>query len=131
MLGYCMKIKMPGLVLVVGFACVAANAVAISQVRPFVLPIAARVSDESMDGKGWQERGVVTVPYVQAEGNFRSSMNQSGWGFLHKVSLGGRNGRALYTWRKGRRELTLMLWRIDVNRTGFSWGMADNGRKEK
>lgn len=106
-------------------------ALSVKASRPFMLPVAAKATDCSADGKAWQERGVIGVPYVQAEGSFRSSMNQSGWGFVHKVSLGGRNERALYTWRKGRRELTLMLWRISVNKTGFSWGIADSSGKEK
>lgn len=106
------------------FSCIGATS------RPFIMPIAAKVAETSKDGKGWQEQGAITVPFVQAEASFRSSMNQSGWAFLHKVPLGGRNARALYTWRKGVNELTLMLWRISVNKTGFSWGIANSKERK-
>ena len=116
--------------LFVGFICAEVNASASVAARPFIMPIAAKVAETSKDGKGWQEQGAITVPFVQAEASFRSSMNQSGWAFLHKVPLGGRNARALYTWRKGVNELTLMLWRINVNKTGFSWGIANNKERK-
>ena len=98
--------------------------------RPFVLPIAAKVTEYSRDGKGWLESGVMTVPFVQAEGSFKAAMTQSGWKFRHLVSLSGRSRGAhtLYTWLRGGNELTLMLRRIDVNRTAFSWGLAKAGK---
>lgn len=96
--------------------------------RPFVLPLSAHVTQTSVKNGGWTEAGTIGVVFVQAEGSFKSAMAQSGWKFLHKVSLGGYNVRSLYTWRKGNRELTLMLWRIDVGKTGFSWGLAKAGK---
>ena len=93
-------------------------------VRPFTLPIAAKATGQSKDGKGWLESGVITVPFVQAEASFKSAMAQSGWKYRHAVALGKSNSHTLYTWHRGDRELTLMLRRIDVNRTAFSWGLA-------
>lgn len=98
--------------------------------RPFALPIAARATEQSRDGKGWLESGVMTVPFVQAEGSFKAAMAQSGWKFRHAISLSGRGRGAhtLYTWQRGGNELTLMLRRIDVSRTAFSWGLAKAGK---
>lgn len=98
--------------------------------RPFTLPIAARATEQSRDGKGWLESGVMTVPFVQAEGSFKSAMAQSGWKFRHAISLSGRDRgtHTLYTWQRGGNELTLMLRRIDVSRTAFSWGLAKAGK---
>ena len=98
--------------------------------RPFTLPIAAKATNHSKDGKGWAESGIVTVPFVQAEASFKSAMAQSGWRYLHAVALAKGNQHTLYTWRRGGNELTLMLRRIDVNRTAFSWGLAKTGRKD-
>lgn len=94
----------------------------------FRRPLAAHITETSKDGKGWQEQGVMTVTYVQAEGQFKSALARDGWAFQHKVSLAGLNSRALYTWKRGGRSVTLMLWRIDVGKTGFSWGVADKGK---
>ena len=100
----------------------AAPVVAWSEARPFTLPIAARSAEMSKDGKGWLESGVMAVTFVQAEGSFKAALAQSGWKYLHAVALGKGNSHTLYTWRRGGDELTLMLRRIDVNRTAFSWG---------
>ena len=96
--------------------------------RPFTLPIAAKAVEQSKDGKGWREGGVMSVPFVQAEASFKSAMVQSGWKYLHAVALSKGNRHTLYTWRRGGNELTLMLRRIDVNKTSFSWGLAKTGK---
>ncbi len=93
--------------------------------RLFRLPLAACVVERSGDGKGWLEQGVIGVTYVQAEGQFKSALTRDGWVFLHAVPLAGANERTLYSWKRGRFSVTLMLWRIDVGKTGFSWGVAD------
>lgn len=102
----------------------AVDASVAQQPRPFVLPIAAKAVEQSKDGKGWREGGVMFVPFVQAEASFKSAMAQSGWKYLHAVALSKGNRHTLYTWRRGGSELTLMLRRIDVNKTSFSWGLA-------
>ena len=96
----------------------------VAAVRPFILPVAAKAAEQSKDGKGWRENGVMTVPFVQAEASFKSAMAQSGWKYLHAVALSKGNRHTLYTWRRGGNELTLMLRRIDVNKTSFSWGLV-------
>ena len=101
---------------------------------PFIMPVAAEVQETTKDGKGWQETGVARMTYVQAVGQFKASLAQSGWTYLHTVVLSSRNERLLLTWKKDRRELTMMLWRIDVGRTGFSWGVSEMSKtnaKEK
>lgn len=114
--------------LVIFDAWAAVGAVLGSVSGPFRLPLASVVTEKSRDGKGWQEQGVVGVTYVQAEGQFKSALARDGWVFLHKVPLAGLNSRALYTWKRGASSVTLMLWRIDVGKTGFSWGVANNGK---
>ena len=108
--------------------CLAAPPLSDTTARPFVLPIAAKVIEQSRDGKGWLESGVIKVPFVQAEGSFKSAMAQSGWRYRHAITLGRHNSHTLYTWQRGDRELTLMLRRIGVNRTAFSWGLAKVGK---
>lgn len=99
--------------------------------RPFTLPVAAKAAEQSRDGKGWQEGGMMSVPFVQAEASFKSAMAQRGWKYLHAVALGKGNTHTLYTWRRGGNELTLMLRRVDVNKTSFSWGLAKNRKIKK
>ena len=99
--------------------------------RPFLLPVAAKAVEESKDGKGWRESGVMTVPFVQAEASFKAAMAQSGWKYRHAVALGKGNTHTLYTWNRGGNELTLMLRRININKTSFSWGLAKMENKKE
>lgn len=96
--------------------------------RPFALPIAAKALEQSKDGKGWLESGVIKVPFVQAEASFKAALSQGGWKLRNVVTLGRANSQNLYTWHRGSNELTLMLRRIDVNRTAFSWGLSKAGK---
>lgn len=100
-------------------------------VRPFNLPIAAKSAEQSKDGKGWRESGVISVTFVQAEASFKAAMAQCGWKYRHAVALGNGNTHTLYTWNRGGNELTLMLRRIDVNKTSFSWGLAKTEKQKK
>ena len=101
-----------------------AAACAMASGAPFRMPLGATVTERSADGKGWREGGVMTVPIAAARQSFMSSLLASGWSCVHVIPLDG-NDRVLALWRRGRGELTTMLWRIDVNRTGFSWGLSD------
>ena len=98
---------------------------------PFAMPLSARVAEGSPSGGGWLEKGVMDVTFVQAAGQFRAALAQSGWTLQHAVPIAGTNSRTLYTWRRGPREITLMLWRIDVGKTGFSWGLAEAGKNKE
>lgn len=94
----------------------------------FALPLAATVTERSADGKGWREQGVMDVTFVQAAGQFKAALAQRGWRFQHAVPVVGMNTRTLYAWKRGNQTVTLMLWRIDVAKTGFSWGVSKNGK---
>ena len=109
--------------------CFADAATLPMQTRPFILPIAAKAVEHSRDGKGWLESGVISVPFVQAEASFKAAMAQSGWKYRHAVALGRGNTHTLYTWSRGGNELTLMLHRIDVGKTAFSWGLSNSKSK--
>ena len=88
------------------------------------LPVSARPQGGGQKGGGWQEQGMLPVTFVHAEGQFKSLMAQRGWRFLHSVPITPGNTRTLYAWRRGNQETTLMLWRIDVGKTGYSWGVS-------
>lgn len=117
-------------VLLFGFCItIALGSASVAAHRPFALPVAAHVEENSRDGKGWLESGIVAVPFVQAEASFKSAMSQSGWGFIHAVPLSSGNTHTIYTWRRGTQELTLMLRRLDTNKTAFSWGLDKQNKR--
>lgn len=107
-----------------------------ASLRPFQLPPAARVMESNFASGGWFESGVVKLTYVQAEASFMSEMSRRGWKFVHATTLNdgmtaGTSRRRLLLWRNGRQELTMMLYRLDVGVTGFSWGMSDTEVKSR
>ena len=97
--------------------------------RPaFALPPAARVTERSGSGAGWLEQGIVSVTVASAEGQFRAALARGGWSFAHKIALPGRGMGSVSSFTKGGSELTLMLTRLDVGRTRFSWGLSGVGQ---
>lgn len=126
--------KIAGFFLAAFLAAVAAGDEA--TFRPFKLPPSAYVTESNLSGGGWLESGVILLTYVQAEAGFMTEMSRQGWRFVHSTTLNdgmtaGTSRRKLSLWRCGRRELTLMLWRIDVGKTGFSWGIAEAKENEQ
>jgi len=112
------------------FATVASAPEATS--RPFLLPPSA-YAVKSDGGRGtWRESGVVALTCVQAESSYRSEMSRRGWRFVHAITLNdgmvaGTSRQRLLLWRRGGQELTLMLRRVDVGKTAFSWGLSRSG----
>ena len=60
-------------------ACLTMASLAAPLSRPFTLPIAAKALEQSKDGKGWLESGVIKVPFVQAEASFKASERGDAW----------------------------------------------------
>ena len=96
---------------------------------PFMLPPSAHVTERSSRDGGWVEQGVMFVPLASAGGQMRGALARSGWLFEHRVSLAGGGLGHIYSFRRNGDEITLMLWKISVNRTGFSWGRTHAGGK--
>lgn len=93
--------------------------------RPlFKLPLAAKVTESSLKGGTWRENGVIKTPYVHAVGQFKSALARDGWNFVREIALQKPAGRSLIVWKRGKTEITLMLWRIKPKETGFSWGVS-------
>ena len=100
--------------------------------EPFRLPVGARVTSTAGDGKGWSVSGEVNAPLVQARARLLSAVTAADWTFLHEIPLGRRNERRLLAFRRGAYELTVMVWRVSTDRSGFSYGLSGKrGQGEK
>lgn len=93
------------------------------------LPISAHVTTESPDGKGWLQSGCMPVTLASARQQFASCLTAAGWHFVHSIPIEPQNNRILFLWRREGKDLTMMLWRIDVGTTGFSWGVGARGQQ--
>ncbi len=97
---------------------------------PFVLPPSAKVVERGAEGNGWLESGVMSVSFVSAEAQMTTALSRSGWSFVHRVPMPGRGNGVVCAYKKGSEELMLMLWRVDVGKTGYSWGIAGSGKSK-
>lgn len=71
---------------------------------------------------GWQETGEVKYSYAYARTWFGYQMRKQGWSCKLGFTAGKKREMEHSVWKKGNRELQLMIWRIDSNRTGYSKG---------
>ncbi len=75
---------------------------------------------------GWQESGEVKFSYAYARTWFGYQMRKQGWSCRLGFTSGEKRDMEHSIWQKGNRELQLMIWRIDSNRTGYAKGEIPN-----
>lgn len=92
--------------------------------EPFRIPVGAKLTSGSVELGGWAASGVVYAPYVQARSRLIAAVSASGWRLSHEIALGKRTDKTLLSFTRGRDELTLMVTRLAVNRTAFSYGLS-------
>ena len=98
---------------------------------PFRLPVGARVTSASPDGRGWCVAGELDVPFVQAKARLLSAASAAGWSLLHTIPLGRKGDRVLMAFSRGDTELTIMVARVDVAKSAFSCGVSAKGRGDR
>ena len=98
---------------------------------PFRLPIGARVTSASPDGRGWCVSGEMDLPFVQAKARLLSAASAAEWRHLHTIPLGRKGERVLMAFSRGDTELTVMVARLGVAKSAFSCGVSatEEGRK--
>ena len=64
------------------------------------------------------------MPYSFASAKVRMITQFEGRGYRlkHEIALGHRNDRCLMLWERGEHRVLVLLWRVDVGKTGFSIG---------
>ena len=89
---------------------------------PFTLPPGAKVSAPVQNGKGWQAVGELPVSFQQAQVQLSARIAAANWAHRHTITLG--RDRVLDAWRRGKEELTVMVWRVETAKSGFSYGIT-------
>lgn len=97
---------------------------------PFTLPPGAKVSAPVQKDKGWQTVGELPVSFQQAQTQLSARIAAANWAHVHTITLG--RDRVLDAWRRGKEELTVMVWRVETAKSGFSYGITrQDGTKGK
>ena len=89
----------------------------------------ASASKGAAPSDGWQENGSFAVPFAAAKVRMKTRFEGQEYLLKHEIELGWRHDRCLMLWERRGRKVMVMLWRIDVNQTGFSIGEIKDDRK--
>lgn len=79
--------------------------------------------------KTWSNSGEMQLSFAAARTRVISKYEGAGFKLKHEIPLGKRNNRCLMLWEKGETKTIVMLWRIDIGRTGFSTGEMRDDEK--
>lgn len=70
----------------------------------------------------WEFTGETNTNFVTARAKIHAELMHQGWRPEQRIPLDESiSPRMLQTFRKGKLELTLMLWKIDIGTTGFAY----------
>jgi hypothetical protein len=70
----------------------------------------------------WQHQETLPVTLSMAKQHVASRWRKEGYSMKHTIELDRREGRCIMLWIKDKEQIMVMLWKIDTNHTGCSWG---------
>jgi len=89
------------------------------------MPVTAVITESDDSGKTWRRNGVMPVTYISGVNQLRACLTGQGWVVKQIIPLGRKNDRTLINFEKGKQKITVMIWRIDLAKTGFAWGIIE------
>ena len=78
---------------------------------------------------GWEESNEMPYSFAAAKLRMKSRMERRGYSLKHEIDMGKRNESCLMLWEKDGKQTIVMLWRIDVDKTGYSLGEIKEKKK--
>lgn len=96
----------------------------------FTLPPDAKVTAEGVPGQGWLQTGDMSCSFMAACRQWEAVMGRQGWKKQNSFRM--PNARQVFTWKKNKHNITLLIWEKDIGQSGFSWGEhKDSKQKSK
>ena len=89
------------------------------------MPVTAVITESDDSGKTWRRNGIMPVTYMSAVNQMKACLAGQGWIVKQIIPLGRKNDRTLINFEKGKQKITVMIWRMDLAKTGFSWGIIE------
>jgi hypothetical protein len=89
------------------------------------MPVSAVITESDDSGKTWRQNGVMPVTYVSAVSQIKACLGNQGWKLKQNISLGSTMDRTLMNFEKGKKKITVMVWKIKLTQAGFSWGIVE------
>lgn len=89
------------------------------------LPPLAVVIDHDASGETWRETGTISGSIEVTRKNFKRCFGHQGWSLKQTIPLANKKRRSeIHVWKRGEREMLLMLWQERPGKSGFSWGIS-------
>jgi len=89
------------------------------------LPVTAVVAVSDDSGTTWRCNGAMPVTYASTVNQMKACLGGQGWRVKQVIVMGEKKDRTLLSFENGKRKITVMIWRIDLAQTGFSWGIVE------
>ena len=89
------------------------------------MPVSAVITESDDSGKTWRQNGVMPVTYVSAVSQLKACLGSQGWKLNKTIPLGSAMDRTLMNFEKGKKKITVMVWKIKLTQAGFSWGIIE------
>lgn len=89
------------------------------------MPVSAVITESDDSGKTWRQNGVMPVTYVSAVSQLKACLGSQGWNLKQTIPLGSASDRTLMNFEKGKKKITVMVWKIKLTQAGFSWGIIE------
>ena len=70
----------------------------------------------------WQHHETLHVTLAMAKQHIASRWQKEGYTLKHTIELDRHEGRYIMLWVKDKEQIMVMLWKLDTNHTGCSWG---------
>lgn len=88
--------------------------------KPLKLPNAA--SARAGAKEGWEYSGEIAANFVSARAQLDSWTQNQGWAPKNKITLDASlSPREILTFSRGSQELTMLIWKISTDETGFAY----------
>jgi len=86
-------------------------------------PDRAKIHFDTPGSRGWKQTGEFPLDFDSSDDLVKDLMRRRGYEEKHRVPDSQLAGRFLSQWESpGGKKILWTLWRIQGNRTGFSWG---------
>ena len=87
------------------------------------LPVSAVITNSDNSGKTWKQNGYIPITYVTAVTQMSACLRGQGWKEIQYIGMGKDKSRCIMVWQRGKKKITVMIWKVLVDQSGFSWGI--------
>ena len=90
------------------------------------MPVGFVATATNAENSTWREFGHLPVSYVMAVAAVKAAMLAQGYAEKHDIAPDEAKGRRIMLWEKEGEKIILMMWEIEIAKTGCAWGVSND-----